>query len=257
MASVDGDSNAYKATFDIPAQFRGKVSFTAVDDAGNRSDYVDGKTVVVDTIAPGITVSYDNDDVLNEKYYKAGRTATITIDEANFFAEDIVEDLNAYDSDAAGQLLVKKTVKVGNADPVVEAVNPGFTKNAAGNMEATISFEDDADYRLEIYYRDRSTNEAASYDSGEFTVDKTSPVVTMDLGKGAYYNADRTVKVKVVEHNFDPSVLNFSVEAKDTAGEVISLDSKGYPEYLQDITNWKKTAEDTYEAELTFDITEA
>lgn len=254
MASVDGDSNAYKATFDIPAQFRGKVSFTAVDDAGNRSDYVDGKTVVVDTIAPGITVSYDNDDVLNEKYYKAGRTATITIDEANFFAEDIVEDLNAYDSDAAGQLLVKKTVKVGNADPVVEAVNPGFTKNAAGNMEATISFEDDADYRLEIYYRDRSTNEAASYDSGEFTVDKTSPVVTMDLGKGAYYNADRTVKVKVVEHNFDPSVLNFSVEAKDTAGEVISLDSKGYPEYLQDITNWKKTAEDTYEAELTFDI---
>ena len=254
MASVAGGAAVYKATFQIPSQFRGKVSFTAVDDAGNRSDYVDGKTLVVDTIAPGITVSYDNDEALNGKYYKADRTATITIDEANFFAEDIVEDLDAYDSSKAGQLLIRKTTVKGNSAPVVEAVKPTFAKSSDGTMKATISFDEDADYRLEIFYRDRSTNVAGSYDSGEFTVDKTNPVVTMDLGGGTYYASDRTVKIRIVEHNFDPSVFGFEVSAKDSSGADVTLDDKGYPAYLQDMDNWNKIAADTYEAELTYDI---
>lgn len=252
-AFVSEDS-VYKATFEVPAQFRGKVSFIAVDKAGNRSDYVDGKTLVVDTVAPGITVSYDNMDALNGKYFKADRTATIKIEEANYFPEDIVTDLNAYDSNAAGQLLIRKTTVKGNNAPVVEAINPEFTKNAAGNMEAKIMFDEDADYRLEVFYRDRSTNAANAYDSGEFTVDKTSPVVTTDLANGAYYAADRTVKVKVVEHNFDPSKFAYDVSAKNSADTVVDLSSKGYSAYLQNIANWTKVADDTYEAELTFDI---
>ena len=254
MASVAGGTAVYKATFQIPSQFRGKVSFTAVDDAGNRSDYVDGKTLVVDTIAPGITVSYDNNEALSGKYYKADRTATITIEEANFFAEDIVEDLDAYDSSTAGQLLIRKTTVIGNSAPVVKALKPSFTKSSDGTMKATISFDEDADYRLEIFYRDRSTNVAGSYDSGEFTVDKTNPVVTMDLGGGTYYASDRTVKIRIVEHNFDPSVFGFEVSAKDSSGADVTLDDKGYLAYLQDMDNWNKVAADTYEAELTYDI---
>lgn len=85
------DGNKAQAVFEIPAQFRGKVNFTATDCADNKSDICidNDKTIVVDEITKGVSVSYDNNDVKNSSYYKADRTATISIDEDNFFVESL------------------------------------------------------------------------------------------------------------------------------------------------------------------------
>ena len=47
-------------TFDIPAQFRGYVTFTATNKAGNSSTANDSKVVVVDNIAPKVNVKFES-----------------------------------------------------------------------------------------------------------------------------------------------------------------------------------------------------
>ena len=44
----------------------------------------ENKTFSIDTVAPVITVTWDNNDVRNGKYYNADRTATVTVKERNF-----------------------------------------------------------------------------------------------------------------------------------------------------------------------------
>lgn len=59
-ATRDGNTNRWYTTFEIPAQFRGNVSFTAYDKATNRTFLADENAVVVDNVAPGVKVTYEN-----------------------------------------------------------------------------------------------------------------------------------------------------------------------------------------------------
>ena len=131
---VDGTNTAY-ATFEVPAQFRGFVSFTATNKAGVSASTADTNAVVVDDIAPGIQVAYGNYDAQNDKYYKADRTATITIKEANFFAKDI-ED---------GLLVITRKAVANDGTIKEENLAPQFTKiENSDKYVATIDFDQDA-----------------------------------------------------------------------------------------------------------------
>ena len=244
-ATRDGNTNRWYTSFEIPAQFRGFVSFTATNKAGVSSDKADPNAVVVDSIAPGVDVVYSNNNALNDKYYKADRTATIRINEANFFEKDIAD----------GQLVitVEKTLNDGTYSST--NVAPKFIKN--GDVyTATIDFNENADYTLDIKYTDRAGNVYDSYKKDIFTVDKIAPEISIEEADGAYFNADRTAKIKVVEHNFRASDFEFTATADDvvTGDPTVDLSSKDYTNYLKDQDNWHKVAADTWEAEITFDI---
>lgn len=240
---VDANGQNY-IEFDIDPQFRGFVSFTATNKAGVSASTADANAVVVDNIAPGINVVYGNYDAINDKYYKADRTATITINEANFFAQDI-ED---------GLLVITRKAVANNGTIKEETLAPTFTKS--GDVyTATIKFDQDADYTFDIAYTDRAGNTAADYTADVFTVDKIAPVISIEEVNGAYFNADRTVKITVVEHNFRASDFEFFAEAYDVTGNtMIDLSSKGYQAYLKNQDNWTLVAADTWEAVITFDI---
>lgn len=244
-----GENNTYYATYDIPAQFRGKVSFTAVDKSGNTSiQYEDGRVVVVDSIAPGVTVNYESVKPQYEQHINQFIKADIIIKEANFFG---AEDLDKH-------LVITRTKKLNSGEEVItEYLKPEF--EVTGNEDeykAIVCFDEEADYTFNITYTDRSGNKYDSYEKDVFTIDRTAPVISGEKAEKYFYNEGRTVKFKVVEHNFDPAGFALDVHAYDITDKEINLSSVDYANYLKDATKWSKVEgqADTWEAEVPFDI---
>ena len=84
---------SFKLSADQMKQYRGRISFKAVDNAGNISKtYRDDRMLVVDTIAPGRKVELSPAQQVvggSTLYYNDTAKLTIRIEEANFFAEDV------------------------------------------------------------------------------------------------------------------------------------------------------------------------
>ncbi len=242
--------NSASATFQIPAQFRGTVSFAATDMAGNSGDKADSKVVVVDDIAPGITVSFDNNDVRNGKYYAKDRTATITIDEANFFGDADREYL---------AISVTKRLLSGSKSETTTKLYPEFTKKG-DTYTAEIEFNENAEYKLEIEYTDRSGNvgTVAEYQK-EFVINKESPKLSisydnMSVQNETYYRADRVATVQIVESTFRASEVEFTISATDVTGKAVDLSSKAYETYLKDQSSWTMSGDNVWTAQITLDI---
>lgn len=243
-----GENNTYYATYDIPAQFRGKVSFTAVDKSGNTSEYNDGKIVVVDTIAPGVIVKYEPIKPQNGQYINKEIDATIFINEANFFG---AEDLDK-------QLIITRTKKLNSSEEVItDYLKPDFVATGVEDeYKATIAFDENADYTFDITYTDRSGNTSASYEMDVFTIDTIAPIITGEKAEKEFYNEGRKVKFTVVEHNFDPAGFELNVQACDITGKEINLSSMDYANYLKDAAKWSKVEgqADTWEAVVPFEV---
>ncbi len=244
---ISYDGAHASASFTIPPQFRGYVSFTATDRSGHSASLADEKVVVVDTVAPGITVSYDNLNAYNGNYFDADRTATVTIEEANFFPMDLEEEYL--------KITVSKTDNEGNTESTL--VKPGFTKN--GDIyTAEISFTENADYTFDISYTDRAGNVFDSYEEDRFTIDKIPPRLTMSYDKtpaaeGYYFKENVTLHFTVEEHNFRAEDMIFEISATDVTGsKAVDLSHKGYEAYLRNQNNWICEG-NTYTAQITLD----
>ena len=259
--TINGSSA--KAVFKIDAQFRGKVSFTATDNAGNVSDICkDNKTIVVDDIAPGVSVTFDNTDVRNDRYYKADRTAEIVIDEENFFVDSFnkLSDVSVNPAEVIAEHL-KITVTRENDNGIKTTTNytdatlkESFTKGNDGKWRAKVAFTEDGDYTFTVGYSDFSGNAADTYRQ-EFTIDKTAPQVILNFHsdtpvEGSYYDKERTADVIITEHNFNASDIKVSCVAKDADGK--DVDVKSYQELLR-TGNWEKSGNTYTLKDVSFD----
>ncbi len=224
----------------------------AVDNAGNainnRSD--NAVHVKVDTTAPKINVSYNNNSADSGTYFKASRTATIRITERNFDPDDVVLTLTS--SAGSAPQLVGWTETAGrqpNADDTVHT--------------ATILFAADADYTFDIAYTDEAGNKAPKAEFAEntvaanaFTVDNIDPKVSVSYDNtsaqnGNYYKAARTATIVITEHNFDSSRVAISLAATD--------DGANAP--IPGVSTWRSNGDThtatisyTGDARYTFDI---
>lgn len=241
---ADKGKNA-SASFTIPAQFRGNVSFTATDRSGNQSQlFTDKKCIVVDNVIPNVTVKYDNYSSVNTTYYKSSRTATITINEANFFtgAFDKNKDLNV-NSYLDEHLIIKvtsvsneevsKTVVLKNSD-----LTEPFKKVSEDAWSAKLLFANDADYTWSIEYKDFSGNDAGKF-TDSFTIDNTDPEIEVkhynnDVRNGQYFNANREADIIITEHNFRAQDVVVTVKTTQATGAV-----NDYQKQLSDPSNWK------------------
>lgn len=158
----DGNEYTYKIAYKDDGVYSFKVAYT--DRATNKAS-VDTKDSVapykftLDKTAPTISVSYDNNKPQNGKYFKASRTATITIVEHNF-------DVN--------RVVITQTAKLNGevkANPTVSWVNSGNTHTG------TINYSADGDYTFDITMTDKAGNKESGVNYGssvaakEFTVD--------------------------------------------------------------------------------------
>lgn len=156
----DGGATA-TASFPIPLatpgavnQFNGTVNFSATDRAGNKTDYLqDVKRIVVDNIAPTANVEYNApvQEINNISYYDGDINAMVTINEANFYPEDVMVSVTR--------------------DGAEYAVTPVWSENGADMHMGTFTLTDDGDYLVNITYSDKSGNIMQQYASEQMTID--------------------------------------------------------------------------------------
>lgn len=233
MKDTKADREGYKQyEFYIEPQFKGSITAWAGDMAGNMLKVEDGKTVVVDNIAPTCQVSYREARQMDggKYYYDANITLKVSMAEDNFYSGD-----------------VKITV-----DGV--EVSPRWT--ADKNTE--ISLKDEGRHVVRIQYTDRSQNQMIPYTSPVFVIDKTKPVVKVAYGNQdavktidgrKYFREEQTATITVREDNFRAKDIKAVVTAVDALGE--KVDVQNYAAYLKKSSSWK-TQGNVHTAKISF-----
>lgn len=211
------DRKTATVTFEIPKmvlgndnQFNGTVEFTATDRAGNTTDtHKETKRIVVDNIAPTAQVSYNEaTNVVGDiSYYNGDITATVTINEANFYAGDV-------------QVMVSKD---GGA---ATAVTPTWKDNSVDVHVGAFTITGDGDYVVTINYTDKSSNKMATYTSKQMTVDTKieAPTYTINGAAktevGGAYKGDATIGFNFNDQNFDTKNITLTRTRFDKVEDV-------------------------------------
>lgn len=252
LTTLTKNNNTYTGTFNIDPQFRGKVSITATDSAGNSSTFNDTKVVVVDNITPNVTVTYNapaqtasngknfyNNVPTSIDYYNGDITATIKVTEANFFADQVA-------------------LSVGCNGSTNSYTTVSDWTQSGDDWIKVIKLSGEGDYSIGINYTDYSGN-AASYVKNNIVMDKTSPAISVIYDtqpasiSGDIYNEARTATVTINEHNFRVSDVNIVTTQTDINGTNNEVSQPT-------ISNWndngdRHTATITYtNGNYTFDI---
>ena len=194
------------------------IQVEAVDNAGNvRITRTKLGDIKIDTTKPRINVSYNNNNVDLNEYFKADRVATISVTERNFDPEATVISL---------------TSSTGKKPSVSEWVKkPGQGNGDDTVWTATVTFNSDGDYTFDITGTDLAGNVANPADYGnsaapkKFTIDKTAPKINVSYNNnsavnGNYYKDYRTATITIVEHNFSADRVKISIKATDDGSDI-------------------------------------
>lgn len=211
------DRKTATVTFEIPKmvlgndnQFNGTVEFTATDRAGNETDvHKETKRIIVDNIAPTAQVSYNEaTNVVGDiSYYNGNINATVTINEANFYANDV-------------QVMVSKD---GGA---ATAVTPAWSNNSVDVHVGTFTLTKDGDYKVTINYKDKSSNIMETYTSKQMTIDTKieAPTYTINgVAKtevGGAYKGEATIGFNFADQNFDTKTIKLTRTRFDKVEDV-------------------------------------
>jgi len=191
-----------------------RIIVYAQDNSNNTSSaYTD---IQIDVTQPSIDITYDNNNgdasFGTATYFNADRTATISITERNFNADDV-------------------QITITNTDGAIPSVSGWSSSAGTGNGDdtvhtATITYSADGDYVFAISYTDLAGNMNTAVDYGnsaapeQFTIDKTVPVINVTYDNNSvqnnnYYNEVRTATVSITEHNFDAGRYSITLTASD------------------------------------------
>lgn len=208
-----GNGDDTKHVFEVTYSNDGVYSFDMnyTDRATNKNSAIDYKNslaptnFVVDKTNPTISVSYDNNEAQNDKFFKAHRTATITIVEHNFDVNRVV--------------ITQTSALSGNAisNPSVSWVNSGDTHTG------TINYNADGDYTFDITMTDKAGNKEDSVNYGssvaakDFTIDTTySDIVKVegiaDKGVLGLVNGDIDADAKINITINDVNLDNYNIK---------------------------------------------
>ena len=187
------------------------LKIKAVDNAGNQT--VKEERLSIDITKPRVTLSFDNNRVENEFYFKENRTALITVEERNFSQDSF-------------KILITNPAE-GKGTRLLEVERDSFQKvSGSGDStrwESRIYFNKDGDYQLSITGEDLAGNamEELVYAEGtqaalDFTVDKTAPVLSVSYDNNTanhefYYKEGRRAEISIEEKNFRSDLVDYSV----------------------------------------------
>ena len=187
------------------------LKIKAVDNAGNQT--VKEERLSIDITKPRVTLSFDNNRVENEFYFKENRTALITVEERNFSQDSF-------------KILITDPAE-GKGTRLLEVERDSFQKVSgsgdSSRWESRIYFNKDGDYQLSITGEDLAGNamEELVYAEGtqaalDFTVDKTAPVLSASYDNNTpnhefYYKEGRRAEISIEEKNFRSDLVDYSV----------------------------------------------
>ena len=240
------------ATFTLTAseleQFFGSCSVIVTDWAGNATEVSpdDDDVIIVDNIDPvaGEIIYSEAKEVLedeltvgdlvrpaNTHYYDDEAVVTFTITEANFYGEEAGVTDNGVELDFDGQWV-----------------------NKGGDVwENTVTLTKEGDHKLMLTYTDRSGNEMEPVESELIVIDRTNPVISLDVlneGQRHYYTEDQKITVTIEEHNFRVEDVAFLIDSTNSSGENLNL-ARQTPNPLVTYGEWSHEG-DVHTIELTF-----
>lgn len=238
-----GQGDRWTGTLTISGDGEYIVTMSYTDRSGNRMTDYRSEKIVIDTVAPVIQVNYQNQNVANVidgvKYYNAAQTATISITDQNFRADDVTATVSAVDAEDNPIVVSDYASYLSNRD--------NWQKN--GDVyTANITYSIDANYQFDIAYKDLALHDAADYVPDKFTVDKTPPAnvaVTysesvleevLEAVTFGFYNAQATITITAQDETtgihqivFDaPKGNDVSNVNSEIAGMVITEDQIGH-----------------------------
>lgn len=152
----DNNTHVATITYDSDGDYTFMMSMS--DAALNASPTNVNESFTIDKTLPMVGVSYDNNDGESGNYYKASRTATITIYEHNFDPARVAITGTASDD---GQQISFPELN-------------GWSNNGDEHV-ATINYVADGTYAFDIAFADMAGNNADALPHDEFVVDKTMP----------------------------------------------------------------------------------
>ncbi len=177
-------------TFHADGDYTMKIAYT--DLAMNAAESYASPEFTIDQTDPVIQVHYDNNDVRNEKYFDAPRTATVVITEHNFDVSRV------------------KFTQTASLNGSAISIPSASWSNSGDTHTATIAYAADGDYTFDVAMTDLAENANKEVDYGgnaaarDFVVDQTieKPVIS-GVEDGAAYKGDVIPGVSFEDVNFD------------------------------------------------------
>lgn len=236
----DNATHTAKITYGADGDYTFDIQYT--DMANNQCDgetYSEGTVnetaFTIDTTVPRIAVAFDNNEAMNDKYFKEGRTATVTVTEHNF-----------------DESRVQFTQTASLDGEPIQIPTPSWTRSPNGDTHvATIAYHGDGDYTFDVTMTDMAGNESTGVDygsaaaAGEFTVDTDlQPPVITGVVDGKPYQKEvvpviefsdvnysdyqvTLIRTRLSEKNVDVTeqfIRNMNVGAKGGKGSIDTLE---------------------------------
>ena len=155
------------------------------------------RTFRVDNCAPRVNVSYVNNDVQNGKYFRAARTATVTVTDLNYETASL--SINGEERELTP-----------GEDGVSGSME--YTFAADGTYDVAVKASDKVQHQIVANAQMPENTLALVTVSGaapwHFVIDRTAPVITVSYDNnssrnGRYYKASRNARISIQETNYD------------------------------------------------------
>ena len=212
------------AHIDIPAGFKGQIFVKAFDNVGNYSDEQTPKAFVADDIPPEINISEIGgsrySDANGNKLFTDDIAVTVTITDTKSGIREI-----GYYQTSENDGFERRVLEIdGTGVEVDSEIGDGWVivkkdVNLVTEITKTFIFDkDNNDITLAFDAMDNSGNVNESVQSETFTIDKTAPIINVDINNGInntiYYNAENraVMTIDVIERNFDARLIQAEIE---------------------------------------------
>jgi hypothetical protein len=193
--SQDPDKTTHTATVKYTADGDYTFDIQFKDRAGNAAPVFAQQTFTIDKTIPVIKVAYDNNQATNGNYFKAGRSATISVTEHNFDPR---------------RIRVTGTAAEGGQPMAFPQVS-GWTANGDVHT-ATIRYGADGEYSFDIDFMDMAGNVSADYKMEAFIVDQTAPELTISgVQDQSANNGDVAPVITYSDRNFNKEAVSITL----------------------------------------------
>lgn len=209
---------------DIPAGFKGQIFVKAFDNVGNYSDEETPKAFVAEDIPPEINISGIGDsrysDANGNKLFTDDIAVTVTITDT----KSGIREIGYYQTSEIDGFERRVLEVDGTSVEVDSEIGDGWIVtnkdvNLVTEITKTFIFDkDNNDITLVFDAMDNSGNVNEIVQSETFTIDKTAPIINVDINGGVnntiYYNAGNraVITIDVIERNFDAELIQATIE---------------------------------------------
>lgn len=205
------------ATLNSSAQLNGTLEVTATNRSMLKTTKSDGRRIVVDGTKPVLNVEYSNEvHTYNDVLYYAGTiTGRMTMDEANFFREDVQP-------------------KVAKDNGAAQTLNVNWSDQSVDRHIGSFELADEGIYEVTVDYTDRSGNVMDTHHSKRMVIDKVAPTISIEgIQNKTANNANKigfTILAK--DKNLDPDKVKVVVKK-----DYIDANGKPATDYVEATTS--------------------